>query len=256
VLFRSHGNELRYYQSLAGKGPTSDYQIATILSPTFWRHENVRYLYTTADDSVIRVVAQQLRLDSVPKLLVGPVRNAAGSEVYLYRLPGDNPPAWVASTGVKATDEQAHATVLDPRFDPARAAILDSATSFGDTTMRTLPEASSIKAAVELYKPGHIALRLSSPAAPGNVLVVSENYFPGWRATVAGKQATVARADYNLIGVSLPAGAQEVDLRFDDLAYERGKLITLLALTLAVVALLVGIVLSRSSAPRRPIAAA
>ena len=32
-------------------------------------------------------------------------RNAAGSTVYLYRLPGDNPPAWVAPAIVKAGDE-------------------------------------------------------------------------------------------------------------------------------------------------------
>jgi uncharacterized membrane protein YfhO len=79
---------------------------------------------------------------------------------------------------------------------------------------------------------------LSDRAPAGSALVVSENYFPGWTAKVDGQPATVGRADYTLIGVQLPAGAKTVELMFDDQAYERGKLVTLFALTLT--ALLIG----------------
>jgi uncharacterized membrane protein YfhO len=77
--------------------------------------------------------------------------------------------------------------------------------------------------------------------------VMSENYYPGWRATVNGAEVPVARANYNLIGVSLPAGAQDVELAFHDLRYGTGKLMTLLALAIALIGVAAGIVLARRS---------
>ena len=41
--------------------------------------------------------------------------------------------------------------------------------------------------------------------------------------------------DYNLVGVALPAGAKNVQLRFTDAAYEKGKLVAWLALALSLV---------------------
>jgi uncharacterized membrane protein YfhO len=63
--------------------------------------------------------------------------------------------------------------------------------------------------------------------------MVSENYYPGWSATVDGKPATIGRADMTLIGVELPAGARNVSLRFASPPYETGKKVTLAALLLA-----------------------
>jgi uncharacterized membrane protein YfhO len=62
--------------------------------------------------------------------------------------------------------------------------------------------------------------------------VVSENYFPGWEATVDGKPAAVGLMNYNLIGVALPQGGRVIQLRFDDAAYEKGKRVTILAIIL------------------------
>ena len=63
---------------------------------------------------------------------------------------------------------------------------------------------------------------------------MAENYFPGWTAKVDGHDAPVGRADYTLIGVQLPNGGKIVELTFDDPAYERGKVITIIALVLTV----------------------
>src|SRR5258708_14586460 len=89
--------------------------------PEFWRHENVRYVYTGADVPTTDQIAKQLGVGPFVKL-AGPVRNANGSMVYAYRLPGDNPLAWVAGAAVSVPGEQGPPTVLNPRCDPARAA--------------------------------------------------------------------------------------------------------------------------------------
>jgi hypothetical protein len=66
-----------------------------------------------------------------------------------------------------------------------------------------------------------------APAGP-SYLLVSENWYPDWRATVDGAPAQALRGDGSLITVPLPAGARRVDLVFRSDAYARGKLVTLL----------------------------
>jgi len=88
-------------------------------------------------------------------------------------------------------------------------------------------------------------LELSAPAPQGTALVVSENYYPGWKATVDGKPATTDRADYTLIGVQLPAGATKVSLTFDSPEYHTGKAITLAAILVSLLVLAGGLVLEK-----------
>jgi len=98
---------------------------------------------------------------------------------------------------------------------------------------------------VTRYDPGHIEVQLDQPAPAGAALMVSENYYPGWTATVDGKLAAVGRADFTLIGVELPAGARNVELTYGSATYERGRVITLIAVLAALVALAAGLVLER-----------
>jgi hypothetical protein len=51
--------------------------------------------------------------------------------------------------------------------------------------------------------------------------------------------------NYNLIGVALPPGARAVRLRFDDVAYEKGKRLTVIALVLALIVWVAGAVIDR-----------
>lgn len=240
-----HGNELGRYQQL-----TRNYDTPLLANPQFWRHENVRYLYTNADDSTVARLFAPLRLDAPVRRLVGPVRNSVGTSVYVYRLPGDNPVAWVTPIVVKAPDDIALATVLDRRFDPTRAAVADTSDTVLDARQVTsLPPSVNPFVVPITYQPGHITLQLAVPAPPGAGLVVSENFFPGWRATVDGKPVGVGRVDYNLIGVGLPAGARTVDLTFSDAAYGRGKVVTLLALVAVVMSVIIGVARGRHPAP-------
>jgi hypothetical protein len=227
-----HGNELGRYDKLTelsgpGAGPIT-------LTPTFWKHENARYLYTN------RRVA-----DTALKLLVGPVQNSAGSTVYLYRLPGDNPYAWVAAGLTKAPDSDVLPAVLDPRFDPLRVAVYSDTSPVQAQPLAALPAPLGITTSASNVTPGHATIALSTPAPKGSSLVVSENYFPGWQAIVDGKPQPAYRADYNLIGVPLPEGARSVELTFHDRAVDMGKKITVVALVIALAALAGGVVVDR-----------
>ena len=226
-----HGNELGRYEALLGTLP----EMKEIGNPKLWNLLNVRYLLTDVDSLPIPDV----------KRLLGPVRNAAGDAEYLFELPGNNAYAWVAPVIVKAGDASVLTTVLDPRFEAPRVALVDSAAPVNGVQLSGMPPATGIAVHTASYAPGHVVLELAKPAPAGSALVVSENYYPGWFATVDGKNAPVVRTDYSLIGVPLPAGATHIELVFTSPAYTRGKLLTLLALGMSLVGIAAGTVADR-----------
>jgi hypothetical protein len=214
-----HGNELGRFQQLGGGAP----QYPQIANPNFWHLMNVNYVLTDVDN---------LNLAALTRVM-GPIRNAYGTAVYLYSMTDANPAAWVTPAIVKATDSEMLATVLDPRFDVRRAALFDSASSVPGVELTTMPERSPINARTTRFDPGAIDVELDQPAPPGSALIVSENYYPGWSAEVDGKAASIGRAQMTLIGVELPAGARQITLRFASAPFETGKTVTLVALLLA-----------------------
>jgi hypothetical protein len=213
-----HGNQLGRYSELLGVDDGRQ-----IANPNFWALTNARFWLTNTDSLPIPGVRR----------VVGPVRNAAGSMVYLFELPGQNSIAWLAPAIVKARDEEILNTVLDPRFDVRRVALFDTAATVTAQVVSALPAPLATRVTVARYEPGEISLALDAPAPAGSALVVSENYYPGWSATANGRPAKLGRVDYTLIGVELPEGARTVELRFDSAPYRAGKTITLVALALS-----------------------
>lgn len=224
-----HGNELGRFTILGGRERGYD----NLYTPMFARLYNVRYVLANGD-----LPAQFTRV-------AGPVRNAAGTTVSLYRVPDENPLAWVTPVIVAAPDEAVAATVLDPRFDPRTAALFDTSAAVQGQTITSLPTPLAIRASVPRYAPGAIDVVLDQPAPAGSALIVSENYYPGWSATADGRPATIGRADFTLIGVALPQGARRIELRFRSAPYERGKVITLIAIAAAIAWLVAGILSTR-----------
>jgi hypothetical protein len=232
------GNELGIYRNMMS---LDSGRVA--LNPNMWRHENVRYLYTGLDPQQLQQASAQMALPPFTSL-AGPVRNANGSMVFAYRIGAPNPYAWIATSAVQANPEQVLPTVLDPRFEPSVAAIVDTGTSLEGGSAAGLAPAKNM-VIVRSYEPGKVAMELSQPAAAGNILVVSENYYPGWTRRLDSADEPVSRVNYNLIGVPLRAGDRTVTLTFQDPGYGRGKTITLFAVGLAVVLLIVGLVADR-----------
>jgi hypothetical protein len=230
-----HGNQIGRYNELLGLSGQDE----RLLAPNVLKLTNTRFLLTNIPE-----------LPFVPgaTLVKGPVRDPTGEETFLFRFQGENPYAWVAPVAVKANDDQVLATLLDPRFDPARAALFDESADVSvASAVRALPEPLAITANVTRYNPGRVEIALSAPAPEGAALVVSENYYPGWRATVDGKPARLGRADLTFIGVELPAGARTVGLEFTSPAYQTGKTITWVAILVSLLALAAGVWRDRRS---------
>jgi len=220
-----HGNQLGRYNELIGEHSG----LAQFLNPNVMQLTNTQYLLTNVP---------ALPFIQNTTLVKGPVRNASGDTVYLHRLNAQNPYSWVTPVAVKAPDEQVLATILNPRFDVTRAALFDTSANVTVAQgVQSLPAPLEIKTTVRHYEPGKVQIDLSAPAPQGSSLVVSENYYPGWIATVDGKPARIGRADYTMIGVELPPGARNVELNFTSPTYEKGKMITWVAIAIGLLML-------------------
>ncbi len=67
--------------------------------------------------------------------------------------------------------------------------------------------------------------------SPG-MLIISETWVPGWRATDNGRPVSVLRADYALMGVYLAPGSHAVELVYDPPEWEWGWRISLVSVIL------------------------
>jgi uncharacterized membrane protein YfhO len=77
-------------------------------------------------------------------------------------------------------------------------------------------------------------------------MVLSEVYYPDWKATIDGRPARVLRANHLLRAIELPAGEHEVVFRYDASLLRRGAVISVATFALAIAALIGSFIVSRS----------
>lgn len=230
----------RWIDIAGAKSPTPP--LNALRTAQFRRLANVKYFLTNVELPAVVPQFGGMRFER----RVGPVPNAVGTNVWLYEIPEDNPAAWVVPVVVRAPTDAIRETILNPRLDLSAVGLADSTSPLPTRPASASPTPTGIKVNVPTYDPGHIVLELDRPAPDSSTLIVSENWYPGWRAAVDGRPATVGRVDHALIGVALPGGARRVELSFRDPAYERGRPITIAALLVALLTIVVGV-----AAPRR-----
>lgn len=130
----------------------------------------------------------------------------------VVRNPGALGNAWFVSE-VKWVDNADAEMAAITDFDPSHTAVADRhfAREIGD---KIVPPAAGDTIYETGYKPDELTYRYRSQQ--GGLAVFSEIYFPwGWQVTVDGKPVDMARVNYVLRAVNLPAGEHEVIFRFD-----------------------------------------
>ena len=196
-----HPNDLARYRQLLGL-EASVRQGANTRHPNVLGMMNVKYLLWP-EEAAGRPPYQGARALSSARTPRGLVT--------VHAYPGLEK-AWVVSAAtVIEDDEAALARILSQGFSPAREAILAEPPSLA--LAGPGGAGGSGQVTWELNDPDERRLRVttSGPA----LLVVSENWFPGWVAEVDGEPAEVRRANLTLQAVEIPAaGDHTVTLRF------------------------------------------
>ncbi len=120
--------------------------------------------------------------------------------------------AWFVSEIHRVDNADAELAALATE-DLRRVAIVDK--KFCGILGNVDAEADSCGTDVKLtgYEANTLRYEVNSPR--GGVVVLSDIYYPGWTATVSGQEVPVARADYILRAIRVPAGKHEVVMTFD-----------------------------------------
>ena len=120
--------------------------------------------------------------------------------------------AWFVDSLEIVDGADAEMAALD-RIDPAVTAVTDR--SFADVIKDAARPKSPGDTIFETsYSPA--ALTYSATSANGGLAVFSEVYFPwGWEAYIDGKPARIARVNYLLRAMAIPAGHHKVEMRFE-----------------------------------------
>lgn len=213
-----HGNQLQAYDQLAGK----DRGYASLQTPALLDLLALRFLIlpdTMTLPGWHRVVATE--------------RNSFGNPAVLYEQ--DSIPAYVRvfAAAAKVPADQVVPTLLNPRFPHAQVLLYPDSVSLELPALTPPLPVTTLRATVQQWAPGTIRIAIAGRDSAVTHLLVSENWYPDWRATVDGNAAQLYQVDGSLIGLPLPPGASEVVLRFESAGYRLGKRVSLIALLLA-----------------------
>jgi hypothetical protein len=107
-----------------------------------------------------------------------------------------------------------------------------------ESKFQVQPGSADSTAVIEIteHKPNY--LKYESQSQNTGLAVFSEIYYPGWKATIDGKEAPVLRADYILRALEVPAGSHTIEFRFEPKAYTAGNKVTMASSWLALLILL------------------
>ncbi len=151
----------------------------------------------------------------------------------LLRLSNPLPRAWwVGAVMVEADDARALTLMQSNDFDPRRSAVLASPAPFAPD-----PRAVDGNIMFDSRAPERIVLNANTPV--DGVLVLSENFYPGWVARVDGAPVEILRADVSLRAVPLRAGTHQVEVVYDPLSVKLGLGISLVTLLLVAATLFI-----------------
>lgn len=131
----------------------------------------------------------------------------------------------VYQTRVLKDKDEIEKVLTGEEFDPFNEVILEDVKS--EALNIKEPRSGAVaRIKIASYDINNFTIEVDNPA--DGFLVLSEIYYPGWKAFVDGKETKVLKADYALRAIRLPRGQHRVDFTFDPLSFKIGVLLSLL----------------------------
>ncbi|NIP82961.1 MAG: YfhO family protein [Gemmatimonadetes bacterium] len=209
-----HGNQLQRYNEFLGAGERTyvDWHnvlgdLRTLVSdgapmgprrrPPFLAAGNIRYILSMVE-------------------LPGLTEVHRGRTGLVYEVPGALPRAYLVAEAIRApSPDGALERMARPDFDPGRMAVLY------EPPPRPLPGGpAGGETTITEYGPDRVVVDARTDRDA--LLVLADNYYPGWVATVDGDPADILRVNHAFRGVPLSPGEHTVVFEFRPSAVYRG----------------------------------
>lgn len=208
-----HGNEMARYEDLIGGTGLANVSASHLRLLDLL---NVAYLVTSQPVSLPAGYTEAYR----------------GSQAVVYRNANALPRAFLVDATQVVPDSEAVARLLSPDFDFRSVALLPQPPPAGISLPAGAP-AGGLVGTTRWREHGVNEQTLEVSATRPALLVITDNWYGAWKATVDGAPAPVLRADYSFRGIPVPAGQHVVALR-----YESRMLATAAEISVAVLGLL------------------
>ena len=218
-----------------------DYRVLNLASNTFNENETYYYLksiggyhpaklrrYQEVIDAYISKEMQKLYpavakaqgdMTQVPGDSIFPVLNMLNTKYFILPLEGgqtvpvQNPyalgNAWLVDKVTYVDNANAELDLVG-KIDLRHEAVADK--RFKETIGEGVKQEGTSLVKITKYEPNQLTYEVESQK--GGVVVFSENYYPGWTATVDGKDVDVARVNYILRAINVAPGKHTVQLSF------------------------------------------
>jgi hypothetical protein len=156
--------------------------------------------------------------------------------IKLYRNRNPLPRAWLVKDHRLLDQKSILAILSGKEFNPRKEVLLE------EEPAGNLPNPPLVKGGkevglreglqnkVEIVSESNNRVHLHVRAKENAFLVLSDTYFPGWKAYVDGKEERIYRANYAFRAIPIRAGAHKVEFTYKPLSFKLGAVITLLGI--------------------------
>jgi SAM-dependent methyltransferase len=181
------------------------------------------------DQRLLKLLNAEFVVSPRPLSWLGLVPAGPGAPPGLYRLQGAFPRAFLVGRYQVVPESLALERLLAPDFDPSTTVLLEQ-----PLAPEFAPRADA-SGGVRWISPGVNRQVLEVEASAPAILVVSDNFYPAWRARIDGRTADLRRANHAFRALPVPAGRHRVEF-----VYRSGLFAGSLAVSLSFGVLLVG----------------
>jgi hypothetical protein len=141
--------------------------------------------------------------------------------------------AWAVFEKKVIEPEKVELFMKNNPFDFGRSVILEK--EDGNSLPSNVPEGYKPEIKFEKYSPDFVEIKIKSDY--DCYLVLSEIWYPAWKAEVDGKEREILRANYSLRAIHIKKGESKIVMKYDSGAFKAGFGISIAALIIAILGL-------------------
>ena len=211
-----HSAKLRVYQDMLDV--TSGGSTSNVSNPFVWNLLNVKYIIDGRQNIGLRPLFQSQQEQA----------NVYLNPTYLPRASFVD--SIVVDKPLAILERMKYNPGQMENFDPTKVAFVEKGIG------KNIDPSEGATVKITDYRNEFIGMKAKSTG--NNFLLLSEIYYPEWKAYIDGKETEIIKTNYFMRGIILPKGDHKIELKFESEKFETGKTASLVTNILVMLALI------------------